>query len=154
MLKETLSSLNTASGHGLLKGPWSHREASVTSHVAVCTGRFSLSPSGCAEHQNKVCLPQKGHQGESWRTCAELTFHFSPSTFLGQLDMHRLNSTSVGFSFKSKIFLAKVLERNYDRSSWEIAGSPWRDSYDMDRKWPGVSPGKEKTDIAPASEIY
>ena len=46
MLKETLSSLNTASGHGLLKGPCSHREASVTSHVAVCTGRSSLSPSG------------------------------------------------------------------------------------------------------------
>lgn len=44
MFKETPGSLNTASGHSLLRGPGSQREGSISRHVAVCTGHSSHSP--------------------------------------------------------------------------------------------------------------
>ena len=148
MLKETLSSLNTASGHGLLKGPCSHREASVTSHVAVCTGRSSLSPSGVQSIKTRFAFHRRDVRespdcaiGRTNFSC--LSLHSPRTTRYAQI---KFNLQVLSFLIQN-FPLAKALERNYGRSSWETAGSPWRDSYDMDRKWPGVSPGKEKIDI-------
>lgn len=46
MFKETLGSLDTASGHSLLKGPWSQREGSISSCVAVCAAVPLQGPVG------------------------------------------------------------------------------------------------------------
>lgn len=94
MLKETLSSLNTASGHGLLKGPRSHREASVTSHMAVCTGRFSLSPSGVqsiktrfASHRRDI---RESPDGAMCRTnFSFLSLHFPRTTRYAQIKLNQ-----------------------------------------------------------------
>ena len=108
-----------------------------------------LSPSGVQSIKTRFAFHRRDVRespdcaiGRTNFSC--LSLHSPRTTRYAQI---KLNLQVLSFLIQN-FPLAKALERNYGRSSWETAGSPWRDSYDMDRKWPGVSPGKEKTDIA------
>lgn len=153
MFKEALGSLDTASGHSLLKRPRSQREGSISSCVAVHTTVPLQGPLGAQRIKTQVPCYVKEHEGEPGLCQMQnyLVISFPPPSE-DNSKCRRLKFNLGIFFFYSKLSLRGIMAEAHKRQqrAYRNYGELLSyQSYGRDRRCPGVPPVWKKTDRAP-----